>query len=98
MKTVSAIYEDGVFRPTQPVDLPERCQVDIEVHVRPEPGKPENGAGAIRASEAEFDPTERPIEDVIAEIVSQVPPEAWDALPDDLSGNLDHYLYGTPCK
>jgi hypothetical protein len=34
--------------------------------------------------------------DIIAEIAAKVPPEAWDALPDDLSDNLDHYLYGTP--
>ncbi len=26
-----AIYENGVFRPTQPVDLPDRCEVEFEV-------------------------------------------------------------------
>ena len=26
-----AIYENGVFKPTQPVDLPERCEVEVEV-------------------------------------------------------------------
>jgi hypothetical protein len=36
------------------------------------------------------------IEDRIAELVRQVPPEAWDSLPDDLIENLDHYIYGTP--
>lgn len=33
MKTIQAIYEDGVFRPTTPVDLPE----GIVVRVEPEP-------------------------------------------------------------
>lgn len=33
MKTVQAVYEKGVFRPTEPVDLPENCRVGIDVHV-----------------------------------------------------------------
>ena len=31
--TIHAIYENGVFRPVEPVDLPERCQVEVEVRV-----------------------------------------------------------------
>jgi predicted DNA-binding antitoxin AbrB/MazE fold protein len=33
MSTVQAIYENGVFRPLQAVDLPERCQVEFEPRV-----------------------------------------------------------------
>jgi hypothetical protein len=33
---------------------------------------------------------------VAAEIAESVPQEEWDKLPADLSGNLDHYLYGCP--
>ncbi|HKI38366.1 MAG TPA: antitoxin family protein [Gemmataceae bacterium] len=29
MSTITAIYENGVFRPTVPVDLPEGCTVRI---------------------------------------------------------------------
>ena len=29
-KTVHAIFENGVFRPTAPVDLPESCEVEFE--------------------------------------------------------------------
>jgi predicted DNA-binding antitoxin AbrB/MazE fold protein len=28
--TIHAIYENGVFRPLEPVNLPEKCQVEIE--------------------------------------------------------------------
>jgi predicted DNA-binding antitoxin AbrB/MazE fold protein len=28
---IHAIYENGVFRPTGPVDLPQRCEVEVEV-------------------------------------------------------------------
>jgi predicted DNA-binding antitoxin AbrB/MazE fold protein len=96
MKTVSAIYEDGVFRPTQPVDLPERCHVHIDVHVQPASNGSEPSADSAQGSDREFDPRARPLEEIIAEIAAKVPPEAWDTLPDDLSDNLDHYLYGTP--
>jgi predicted DNA-binding antitoxin AbrB/MazE fold protein len=37
MSNIHAIYENGVFRPTQPVSLPERCEVEVEIHaVKPE--------------------------------------------------------------
>jgi hypothetical protein len=39
---------------------------------------------------------DRPIWDVIAEIGDSIPKEEWDKVPDDLSINLDHYLYGAP--
>jgi predicted DNA-binding antitoxin AbrB/MazE fold protein len=29
MKTIHAIYEDGVFRPTEPVELPNGTEVEI---------------------------------------------------------------------
>jgi predicted DNA-binding antitoxin AbrB/MazE fold protein len=28
---IHAIYENGVFRPIQPVDLPERCEVEVDI-------------------------------------------------------------------
>jgi predicted DNA-binding antitoxin AbrB/MazE fold protein len=30
-KTIHAVYENGVFRPTETVDLPDRCEVEVEV-------------------------------------------------------------------
>ncbi len=30
MSTVHAIFENGVFRPTAPVALPDRCEVEFE--------------------------------------------------------------------
>lgn len=30
MKTIRAVYENGVFRPTEPVELPEPCTVEFE--------------------------------------------------------------------
>lgn len=46
--------------------------------------------------EEEFDPTARPIWEVIAELGATVADEEWAKVPPDLSKNLDHYLYGAP--
>ena len=35
MATVTAIYENGVFRPLGPVDLPEHSRVEFEPKVQP---------------------------------------------------------------
>ena len=31
MKTIHAVYEKGVFRPKERVDLPEHCEVEVSV-------------------------------------------------------------------
>ena len=31
--TIRAIYENGVFRPTEPVDLPEHSEVEVRLPV-----------------------------------------------------------------
>jgi hypothetical protein len=46
--------------------------------------------------EIPFDRSARPIEEVLAGLASEVAETEWAKLPDDLTGNLDHYLYGTP--
>lgn len=42
MKTIHAVYEQGVFRPHEPVELPERTEVEFEPKVvgekKPPPG------------------------------------------------------------
>lgn len=30
MATIAAVYENGIFRPTQPVDLPEGTPVEVQ--------------------------------------------------------------------
>jgi len=37
MKTIIAIYQDGVFRPIEPVDLPEHSRVRVEVEASSTP-------------------------------------------------------------
>lgn len=35
MKTIDAIYENGVFRPLEPVDLPDNSRVRFEPELAP---------------------------------------------------------------
>ena len=40
-KTIHAVFENGVFRPTEKVELPDRCEVEVEVRqVKEEPKIP----------------------------------------------------------
>ena len=52
----------------------------------------------LQVGEEEFDPNAQPIEDIIAELTKDIPPEELAKLPTDLGENLDHYLYGAPKK
>ena len=40
MKLVHAVFENGVFRPTEPVELPESCHVEFEPRVVTKGGEP----------------------------------------------------------
>jgi predicted DNA-binding antitoxin AbrB/MazE fold protein len=46
MKTVRAVYEDGVLRPTEPLELPEHSVVEFEPRPLERPEVDEN-LGAI---------------------------------------------------
>ncbi len=37
--TIRAVFENGVFRPTEKVEIPDRCEVEIDVR-RVEPRSP----------------------------------------------------------
>lgn len=32
-KTIHAVYENGVFRPTEAVEIPEKSEVEVEIRV-----------------------------------------------------------------
>ena len=49
MPIITAIYENGVFRPLEPVELPEHTRVEFEPKVRkPEPELPTMSGGLAR--------------------------------------------------
>jgi predicted DNA-binding antitoxin AbrB/MazE fold protein len=50
-KTIHAIYENGVFRPTEPVDLPNHTSVEFEPRIKdtPSPVKVSEGLARVYA-------------------------------------------------
>ena len=50
----------------------------------------------VPISEQPFDSQAPAIEDELAVIWADVPASEWAKLPEDLTDNLDHYIYGTP--
>ena len=47
-KTIQAVYEDGVFRPIGPVDLPDQTAVEFEPRVKAAPPSPGMTEGLAR--------------------------------------------------
>jgi predicted DNA-binding antitoxin AbrB/MazE fold protein len=60
MSTIHAIFEGGVFRPTQPVDLPENTEVEFE------PRLVEAEVAQLIAKVAQTDPGKAAIYEVLA--------------------------------
>jgi predicted DNA-binding antitoxin AbrB/MazE fold protein len=77
---VHAIYENGVFRPLGPIELPDQCQVELLIHRR----APTNSHSSAS--------TTAPLAGLAA--IAAAHPENPD-LPVDLAAQHDHYLYGT---
>jgi predicted DNA-binding antitoxin AbrB/MazE fold protein len=77
-----AIYEDGVFRPLEPVRLAEHQEITLVLETT------ENVASAAD--------DESPIWEVAAALARDIPADALSALPTDGAARHDHYLYAAP--
>jgi predicted DNA-binding antitoxin AbrB/MazE fold protein len=77
-----AVYEDGVFRPLEPVRLEEHQEVTLVLEVAED-------------SMRDID-DDRPIWEVAAELVRNIPEEELDSVPTDGAAHHDYYLYGVP--
>ena len=76
-------FENGVFRPTEPVSLPDQCEVRLELRVTN--GLPDSGGAADPAAGEQRKPS---IEDKLATLAARVPQSEWDRLPKGLSDNF----------
>lgn len=78
-QNLKAIYERGVFRPLEPVQLHEHQEVTLVLETT------DDGGGAAE---------EKPIWEVAEDLVRDIPGEALDGVPTDGAAQHDHYLYG----
>ena len=79
---IEAVFDNGVFRPIEPLALPEGAQVHLRIEQR---------QLASQATNQTFDGKIPSLLERLSGVVGTV-----DDLPEDSSTNLDHYLYGTP--
>lgn len=55
MAVIHAIYENGVFRPKEPVDLPESSEVEVELRSVAPPAKDKSLDAIYAILEARFE-------------------------------------------
>jgi predicted DNA-binding antitoxin AbrB/MazE fold protein len=79
---LKAIYEGGVFRPLEPVEIAEHQEVSLLVETPVE-----------EQADAE---TDMPIWEYAAQLMRDIPEDVLNALPTDGASQHDHYLYGAP--
>lgn len=80
---INAIYDHGVFRPTEPLTIPDGTRVKLRV-------EDENGVTTSLES-ASGEGALPSLLERLKNVVGSV-----NDLPEDSSTNLDHYLYGAP--
>ena len=86
MQSIHATFQRGVFRPVEPVELPDGCEVELQIISPPTCSAEAKQSAALSNSMA--------IEEQLARLADKVPLQDWEALPTDLSDKLDDYLYG----
>lgn len=90
-QTIRARYANGVVTPLEPLDLPEGCEVTVNVPVSAAAADPPTPASPSPAH------SHKPrILEIIEEIHREFPPEQWGEHPTDYVRNKKHYLYGHP--
>jgi len=76
---LKAVYEHGVFRPLEPVWLHEHQEVTLVLET----------ADVVDGAEEE-----KPIWEVAADLVRDIPDDVLSTVPTDGAAQHDHYLYG----
>jgi predicted DNA-binding antitoxin AbrB/MazE fold protein len=80
-QNLKAVYENGGFRPLEPVRLREHQEVTLVLDT------------AEDASSAAID---KPIWQVAEDLVRDIPQDVLDSIPTDGAAQHDHFLYAAP--
>jgi predicted DNA-binding antitoxin AbrB/MazE fold protein len=78
---LKAVYENGVFRPLEPVRLREHQEVTLVLDTAED-----ETSAAI----------EKPIWQVAEDLVRDIPQDVLDSIPTDGAAQHHHYLYAVP--
>lgn len=78
---IDAVYDQGMFRPLEPLTMPEGTRVHLRVEEH------DAQEADAKAGDDEIPTLLERMKDFVGTVHN---------LPPDASVNLDHYLYGTP--
>jgi predicted DNA-binding antitoxin AbrB/MazE fold protein len=79
---IDAVFDNGVFRPIEPLALPNGARVHLRV---------EDQSASQQSEDDQAEAVLPTLLERMKDFVGKV-----ENLPPDASTNLDHYLYGTP--
>ena len=80
-QNLKAVYENGVFRPLEPVRLREHQEVTLVLDT---------------AEDESNTSIDKPIWQVAEDLVRDIPQDVLDSIPTDGAAQHDHYLYAAP--
>ena len=61
MNTIHAVYQGGVFRPDEPVSLPEQCEVEFEPRIVQRSGSEDSGDAIYSILSERYSSSERDV-------------------------------------
>ena len=106
VQSVKATYRDGVFEPSESLDLADGDVVTLSISVEGSAEEGEvresesvgNGVDASASVDSESQkPTDvKALLEMFRKIRESVPESEWENVPKDSAKNLKHYLYGHP--
>ena len=98
MQSIQATFHQGVFRPVEPVELPDGCKVELQIiaPIGPTPKLPQRDKTDDQTEKgaADTDNNGGTLQERLTQLATQIPLHEWDSLPIDISSRLDDYLYG----
>jgi predicted DNA-binding antitoxin AbrB/MazE fold protein len=80
-QNLKAVYENGVFRPLEPVRLREHQEVTLALDTTED-----ESSAAV----------DKPIWQVAEDLVCDIPQDVLNSIPTDGAAQHDHYLYAAP--
>ena len=92
---IRATNRDGVFLPSEPVELEDGCEVTVSVSGAAPVAATESGGSASPPSDQSEHVGTRLLA-MVEELKRKYPPESREPIPPDSAMNYKHYLYGHP--
>ena len=93
---VTAIYEQAVLKPLEPLDLADQDLVSLTIDKVRDNSQVRSNDAETRSAVLDLPEDDRPVWERIATLAAALPEHVIAGLPDDGASEHDHYIYGLP--